>query len=187
MLSWAWLGLQHTWVETGGITAVRVAASLIHLTAGILFLTRSAMVVVPEPRQFLVILPSMVAGGVAFRAASSTQLWPGFAKGGFVLGAVFVVISLGFLGRNFDIVPAVRKVSQRGPYQWIRHPAYFGELLIGVFCGLAAWSWLAGLAVLALFPAMIWRIQVEESMMAALPAYQQYQQQVRWKLLPGIW
>lgn len=51
-----------------------------------------------------------------------------------VLGMILSIYSLASLGRNFSIIPQARKLVQSGPYKFIRHPIYLGELigLLGV-------------------------------------------------------
>ncbi len=44
-------------------------------------------------------------------------------------GMVLSLYSLWALGRSFSIVPQARKLVQTGPYRWIRHPLYLGELM----------------------------------------------------------
>jgi len=187
VLSWAVLGARHTWLATGGITWVRGAATCIHLTAGVLFLTRRSMVIEPELRHAFVILPCFVAAGFAFKNAPPTDEWSALASALFVAGAAVVIVSLIRLGQNFDVIPAVRGITTSGPFGWIRHPSYFGELVIGLSCFLAARSWVVGLAIIALVPSMILRIHSEERLLRSSEKYRRYCEDVRWRLLPGVW
>lgn len=76
-----------------------------------------------------------------------------------------------------------------GPYAVIRHPAYAGYLLmaLGISLGYASAAGLASVAVL-LLPAVLYRMGVEERMLAAHfgDAYRQYARGTR-RLIPGVW
>jgi len=81
-----------------------------------------------------------------------------------------------------------QKVTSRGPYRFVRHPAYSAAFLLWVTTGLMLESWwglvpgfLAGLI-------MIIRTVYEDRMLATeLPGYSAYARQVRYRLIPGIW
>jgi protein-S-isoprenylcysteine O-methyltransferase Ste14 len=94
---------------------------------------------------------------------------------------------LGTLGRSFAVLPAVRKLVICGPYRYLRHPAYAGEVVLLLACALASensWSWfLLALGILL----MAVRIQAEEETLEALEGYQRYRQEVPFRLLPGLW
>jgi protein-S-isoprenylcysteine O-methyltransferase Ste14 len=92
-----------------------------------------------------------------------------------------------FLRRSFGIVPANRGVQREGPYRVVRHPIYFGYLLaqIGFFCVNA--SVLNATVYSACWLAMVLRIRAEEEMLGLDPAYRDYQQAVRQRLIPFVW
>lgn len=79
-------------------------------------------------------------------------------------------------------------VCREGPYQYVRHPGYVGSLV---------WTLAAPLllgSVWALIPALIsdlllvWRTAKEdETLQRELPGYIAYAQQVKYRLVPGIW
>ncbi len=79
-------------------------------------------------------------------------------------------------------------VSSSGPYALVRHPLYVGAIVmgIGIILGLGSF-W--GLAVLLIMiPALVIRILDEEKVMERdLPGYREYEQKVRYRLLPGVW
>ncbi len=76
----------------------------------------------------------------------------------------------------------------RGPYGWVRHPAYaaFTAMLLGAGLGLGSWISLALVPVITgLF---VLRTLIEDRMLRAeLPGYEEYAHRVRFRLVPGIW
>lgn len=81
-----------------------------------------------------------------------------------------------------------QQVISTGLYARIRHPMYAGVLVMIVGVPLALGSWW-GLAILALItPVLIWRILDEEKLLANdLPGYREYEQKVRYRLVPYLW
>jgi protein-S-isoprenylcysteine O-methyltransferase Ste14 len=81
-----------------------------------------------------------------------------------------------------------QSVISTGPYALVRHPMYAGVLvmLIGVPLALGSW-W--GLVVLAVtIPGLIWRILDEEKILEKdLAGYVEYEQKVRYRLVPYLW
>ncbi len=82
-----------------------------------------------------------------------------------------------------------QSLVQRGPYHWIRHPAYTGYLLMALGLTLG-YSSLVGLAavVLLLLPTLVYRIKTEEKILIQQfgEAYQQYVRATH-ALIPGLW
>jgi protein-S-isoprenylcysteine O-methyltransferase Ste14 len=101
-------------------------------------------------------------------------------------GTAWAVWSLVFLGRNLSIIAQARGVAQHGPYRWVRHPLYTGELTsalglaltVGTAAALALWLVLCGL--------QIYRATREEQvLLGALPEYRDYRRRTA-ALLPGV-
>jgi hypothetical protein len=112
-------------------------------------------------------------------AAPWYVLIPGLAGYGLCLWA------LATLGPRFGIAPADRGLTAKGPYQFLRHPMYLGELVFRLAVVLASSNLLlAGLLALVLAVLQIWRIRREE---ALIQGYACYCRIVRWRLLPGVW
>ena len=69
------------------------------------------------------------------------------------------------LDRSFSIAPAKREIVTRGPYKYMRHPMYGGEILSLIGVLIASFS-LWNMALLLIFLAsVIWRIRVEENLL----------------------
>ncbi len=81
-----------------------------------------------------------------------------------------------------------QKVISSGPYGLIRHPMYGASLVMITGVPLALGSWW-GLAISALtLPVLVWRILDEEKLLKQdLPGYSEYQQKVRYRLVPYLW
>lgn len=76
------------------------------------------------------------------------------------------VWGMGALGRSFSITVEARALVTSGPYRWVRHPVYLGELLTAVaVCG---WRFSAANVALAvaLAAVQLWRARLEEQKLA---------------------
>jgi protein-S-isoprenylcysteine O-methyltransferase Ste14 len=101
-------------------------------------------------------------------------------------GTAWAVWSLRFLGRNLSVIAQAREVADRGPYRWVRHPLYTGEIVSSLGLSLAAHS-LAAIAVWLGFCALqAYRaVREEQLLLAVLPGYGAYRIRTA-ALLPGI-
>lgn len=79
-------------------------------------------------------------------------------------------------------------VTRTGPYRFVRHPGYLAAIILWPFTGPMLGSWWAILpGVLAALAMFIRTIYEDRMLQAELPGYQEYSQQVRYRLFPGIW
>jgi len=79
-------------------------------------------------------------------------------------------------------------VVTRGPYRFVRHPAYVGMILfeLGMASLLASWPALLVSGVCALL--LVLRTALEDrTLQTELAGYLDYALQVRYRLVPGIW
>ena len=75
-----------------------------------------------------------------------------------------------------------------GPYAIVRHPMYLAVLLMCTFSPLALGSSWAMLLTPLLIILLVARIDNEEHLLLRdLAGYREYCQQVKYRLLPGIW
>jgi protein-S-isoprenylcysteine O-methyltransferase Ste14 len=103
------------------------------------------------------------------------------------LAIFFVFKENSFSSSTIELAPDQRVIST-GPYAWVRHPMYAGALVMLAGIPIALGSWWGLLIVVAIVPALIWRLLDEERFLAAnLPGYQAYQRSVRHRLIPLIW
>jgi protein-S-isoprenylcysteine O-methyltransferase Ste14 len=154
---------------------------------GILFLLRRPVVLLGNFWQLASCLPTMIGLGFAVRFAPPLAGWPWQAHALFAAGLLLALATFIALGRSFGVFPALRRTVVRGPYRFVRHPAYLGELLMALACFVAGPSWLAAMPWLLLLPGVVWRICAEEAVLNCDAAYAAYRWQVQWRLLPGIW
>ncbi len=69
-----------------------------------------------------------------------------------------------------------------------RHPMYAGGIFMLLGIPIALGSWWGVLIVVAMMPALIWRLFNEEKFLARnLPGYVEYQNKVRYRLIPLVW
>lgn len=81
-----------------------------------------------------------------------------------------------------------QKVIETGPYAIVRHPMYTGVTTLYILSPLALGSYWVVLPALLIIPLIIARIISEEKILAKeLTGYTEYQQKVRYRLIPGIW
>lgn len=81
--------------------------------------------------------------------------------------------------------PSTLEVS--GPYRWVRHPIYFGWLLI-VFGGPGlTWTQMEFAVVSSGYLALAIPFEERSLVDAFGESYRAYQRQVRWRMVPGVW
>ena len=108
------------------------------------------------------------------------------------LGMILRIWAVHTLGRFFRVTVFVHEdhhLITRGPYRWLRNPAYTGGLVTVVGIGLALGNWLSlALAPGAILIAFVWRITVEDKALRARfgQEYADYAKR-SWALIPLIW
>ncbi len=103
------------------------------------------------------------------------------------LGIYFVFRENSFAAATIQS-SADQRVISTGPYAWVRHPMYAAALVMLLGISSALGSWWGIPIVIAILPALIWRLKYEERFLVRnLPGYQEYQGKVRHRLLPFVW
>ena len=110
----------------------------------------------------------------------------------FVLGVGFgawAMVTNRFFGKPAGIqMEREHAVITNGPYAYVRHPGYAGNMLAFITLPVALgslWALLPALAGLALLAA---RTFLEDrTLHKELDGYAEYASRVRWRLIPGIW
>jgi protein-S-isoprenylcysteine O-methyltransferase Ste14 len=110
-----------------------------------------------------------------------------------------ILIAIGFLAVFFVFkenphassiieVDAGQKTITTGPYAIVRHPMYSGALVMLFGIPLALGSWWGLLTVIPFTAVLVWRLLEEEKFLTRnLTSYSEYQNKVRFHLLPFIW
>jgi protein-S-isoprenylcysteine O-methyltransferase Ste14 len=127
-------------------------------------------------------------GGLLLRPGGAHPSWGVQAGFGLQLtGLIIAITALVALGRSFGLAAADRGLKTRGPYAVVRHPIYASYLLIQSGYVLQSMSVPNVAVVLFTTGCNIARALAEEKLLAESPAYETYQQQVRWRLIPHLW
>jgi protein-S-isoprenylcysteine O-methyltransferase Ste14 len=79
-------------------------------------------------------------------------------------------------------------VASTGPYQTIRHPGYAGMLVFTLAAPAILGSWWAlGVALLVTVITFVRTSLEDQTLQHELDGYKDYAQQVRFRLVPGVW
>lgn len=184
-IGWTLIGSKSE-INAMGITTARISIIVLNGVVGFNFIIRRTGAKSGGPTVLFTALPSILVGSLAYRLAAPAVLWPFYVNFLFVFGMAITVCSLIFLGKNFAVFPALRGITQTGPYRFIRHPAYLGELLLIFTLILTGPRW-GTLLFLFFIPLIVVRIIAEEKLLCENEIYKKYKRLVRWRLLYGIW
>ena len=103
------------------------------------------------------------------------------------LGVFFVFRENSFSSATIE-VSADQRVISTGPYAFVRHPMYAAGLVMLFGMPIALGSAWGVLVVIAIVPALVWRLVNEENFLVRnLPGYRAYRDGVRYRLVPLIW
>ena len=81
-----------------------------------------------------------------------------------------------------------QSVVSTGPYRYVRHPMYASMFLFFPAAALLLGSWWGLLLCAVLLGLLVWRIPLEEQMLEnGLAGYDEYKQNVRYRLIPHVW
>jgi protein-S-isoprenylcysteine O-methyltransferase Ste14 len=98
-----------------------------------------------------------------------------------------VLLENEFASRTVEVMQGQRVISS-GPYAYVRHPMYLAVLLMVLASPIALGSWWALLLALSIIPILVVRILDEEKVLARdLEGYAEYRQEVRYRMVPGLW
>lgn len=125
-----------------------------------------------------------------FGAARMPVFWTGLLL--MAAGMTLRFWSIRVLAHFFTVDVTIREgheLIRRGPYRHLRHPSYTGSLMTFLGFGLAlgnVWSLLV--VMLPVTVAFVWRMRVEERVLAeAFPVqYPEYARQTK-RLIPFVW
>lgn len=91
-----------------------------------------------------------------------------------------------YMGRSFGVLPANRGVVSKGPFASVRHPIYFGWLLLAIGYAMSYPTARNVILIAVTLPFLVWRIEQEETHLSEDPEYRTYGRRVRFRLWPGV-
>jgi protein-S-isoprenylcysteine O-methyltransferase Ste14 len=103
-----------------------------------------------------------------------------------LFGVALTQVARVYMGRSFGVLPANRGIVSKGPFRWVRHPIYFGWLVLSIGYAMSYPSVRNIVLIAMTIPFMVWRIGQEEVHLSADPAYRRYMDLVRFRLWPGV-
>jgi protein-S-isoprenylcysteine O-methyltransferase Ste14 len=193
---WAWvfLGISTLSVFINGIIMARKSLEMI-AERGDAKLTKTWDKVVAGVYGLSLFLAVPFVAGLDIRLSWTGQLNTGWHIGGAIVLASALAFASWAMIENAFFSTAVRiqtdrghTVCRTGPYRLIRHPGYAGFILQSLATPIllgSMWALLPGV-VAAL--ALVARTSFEDrTLKAELPGYSEYTQEVRYRLLAGIW
>lgn len=140
----------------------------------------------------LVFFPSLLIPGLDYRFGwSHVPLWLTILSqllvfAGYMM-TLWVMKENSFASRTIQVEEGQRVIST-GPYRLVRHPMYFGAVLMLLFTPFALGSWWALPGIYAVIPLIVLRLLNEEKMLVrGLPGYSDYCLRTRSRLIPLLW
>ena len=92
-----------------------------------------------------------------------------------------------FAGSGIEIYEG-HKLCKTGLYAIVRHPNYFGDILLVFGLPLALGSWWGIIGAVPLLALLVERTFDEERFLNKhLSGYKEYMQEVRWRFIPALW
>jgi len=138
-----------------------------------------------------------IGGMIVVSALDFRFVWSSVPAAVSVVGDVLVVVGLliamittiqnGYAAANIN-VESDQTVVSTGLYSVVRHPMYFGNVVLMIGVPLALGSYWGLLFVIPGLVVLATRILDEEKVLAhELTGYTDYEQRVHYRLVPGVW
>jgi protein-S-isoprenylcysteine O-methyltransferase Ste14 len=109
-----------------------------------------------------------------------------FVMAGYIFTA-YVMKTNSYASRVIEVEQG-QEVIKTGPYAVVRHPMYAGASLMFIATPIALGSWWGIFPFVVVILLMSMRILNEEDVLRKdLRGYADYCQEVRWRLIPGVW
>ena len=132
--------------------------------------------------------PAHFNADVSIEASTGLLLW--FGYGIFIFGTIIALIAAVNLGKNLTPLPRPKEnaeLTQNGLYRLVRHPIYFGVIVLSIGWGVIQQSTLIWLYVIVIAIFFDIKSRKEERwLVARFSTYADYQGRVR-KLIPWIY
>ena len=161
------------------------------------FIVLAIAVTRPAPRVWDYSIVSSVAVGVAYVYPYAQVIWLRWSPGnvawptaGLILvtiAALLSLVSLFTIGKLFGVRPALRGLTTRGPYRFVRHPMYLSYLVADIGYNLQEWNSVTLFLVFVGWASLVYRIYAEEGVISQHPDWPAYITRARYRVLPGLW
>jgi protein-S-isoprenylcysteine O-methyltransferase Ste14 len=156
------------------------------LVVVLLVLRRRARTISTHPGEWLLALGGTCSAMLVQAEPGQGLVSPLFGGTVILMGIVIQVLAKISLGRSLGCVPAHRGLKRKGPYRFIRHPMYAGYALSHIgFLLMNPTVWNLGVYV-GCESMMVLRLLAEERLLRGDPCYRVYQNEVRFRLVPGL-
>lgn len=97
------------------------------------------------------------------------------------LATVLTVCGMWTLRRSFSITVEARELVVSGPYRWVRHPIYLGEMLAAAAVAVWRFSWMSAMILCLFIAFQLVRARMEEEKLKRnFPDYEMYAEKVWW-------
>ena len=172
-------------LATGRLTGLLLLASETLVVVFTVF--RRAPSIVDRSLRARMLTTMSMMGPFLVRPASVLALAPELVT--VIMSAAGLMVVIGgkmSLGRSFGLMPANRGIVSTGLYRLVRHPIYMGYLITHVGFVLANPTLWNALTLIFADLALMVRAKCEEKTLAQDAAYREYQQKVRWRVVPGL-
>ncbi len=190
---------------------VYLGISLVSVTINAIFMMRTSPETVAERGQakgwqnwdklvsglwaFLQYLILPVVAGLDARFHWSGEIGKAWQGSGAVVYAFSLAVSGWSMITNAYFSTAARvqtdrgqQVCKTGPYHYIRHPGYASFFLMSIGMAALLGSWWALIPAIISGGLMVVRTDLEDRMLQVeLAGYKEYAQEVKYRLLPGVW
>ncbi len=139
------------------------------------------------------LIPLVVGLEARFGLGFSFPLWVRLAAlalliVGYGLGAYALIANRYFSGMVRIQSERGHQVITSGPYRWMRHPGYAGGLLSYLATPFLLESRWAFVPVVLITIILVLRTSLEDqTLQEKLAGYREYAQEVRYRLVPGLW
>jgi len=143
----------------------------------------------------VLVLAGYVIAGLDERYGWTTSITPTLQWAALILTAAGYALTVWATASNafFSLIVRIQTerghtVATGGPYRFIRHPSYLGQIVqylaMPVMLG-SGWAALTGAATALL---ILMRTALEDgTLQTELPGYKEYAADVRFRLIPGVW
>ncbi|WP_437678714.1 methyltransferase family protein [Sorangium sp. So ce131] len=103
-------------------------------------------------------------------------------------GMALALLSLGWLGKSFSVMPEARRLVTGGPYRFVRHPVYLAGMIQAAGLLLLYPSLAAVLLFTVEVTLQIVRMRYEERVLRdTFPDYDDYARRTAARLVPGVY